>query len=85
MNNNIREFTVEIDPAVAEELPYEAPLWIIIVSVLSGVVMLGVIVILLWKCGFFKRANTRELYEAKAQKAEMKTQPSENDRLTEED
>jgi len=37
------------------------------------------------QCGFFKRANTRELYEAKAQKAEMKTQPSENDRLTEED
>uniref|UniRef100_A0A673NND2 Integrin, alpha 3a n=1 Tax=Sinocyclocheilus rhinocerous TaxID=307959 RepID=A0A673NND2_9TELE len=78
-------FTVAIDPAEAEELQYEVPLWIIIVSVLAGVILLGLIVILLWKCGFFKRANTRELYEAKAQKAEMKTQPSENDRLTEED
>ncbi|KAK9977874.1 hypothetical protein ABG768_019661 [Culter alburnus] len=85
MNNNTREFRVFIDPAMSEELPYKAPLWIIIVSVLAGVILLGLIVILLWKCGFFKRANTRELYEAKAQKAEMKTQPSENDRLTEED
>nr|XP_055049279.1 integrin alpha-3 isoform X2 [Misgurnus anguillicaudatus]XP_055049282.1 integrin alpha-3 isoform X2 [Misgurnus anguillicaudatus] len=85
MINDTREFTVAIDPAVTEDLPYEAPLWIIIVSVLAGVLLLGLIVILLWKCGFFKRANTRELYEAKAQKAEMKTQPSENDRLTEDD
>ncbi|TRY90738.1 hypothetical protein DNTS_004507 [Danionella cerebrum] len=85
MSNYTREFRVDIDPAVDEELPYEAPLWIIIVSVLAGVVLLGLIVILLWKCGFFKRANTRELYEAKALKAEMKTQPSENDCLTEED
>ncbi|XP_043091202.1 integrin alpha-3 [Puntigrus tetrazona] len=85
MSNYTREFTVAIDPAEAEELQYEVPLWIIIVSALAGVILLGLIVILLWKCGFFKRANTRELYEAKAQKAEMKTQPSENDRLTEED
>ncbi|XP_059413088.1 integrin alpha-3-like isoform X2 [Carassius carassius] len=85
MSNNTREFTVGIDPAEGEELRYEVPLWIIIVSALAGVILLGLIVILLWKCGFFKRANTRELYEAKAQKAEMKTQPSENDRLTEED
>ncbi|KAG1968229.1 integrin alpha-3 [Pimephales promelas] len=85
MSHYTREFTVDIDPAGSEELPYEMPLWIIIVSVLAGVILLGLIVIFLWKCGFFKRANTRELYEAKAQKAEMKTQPSENDRLTEED
>ncbi|XP_016343161.1 integrin alpha-3-like [Sinocyclocheilus anshuiensis] len=85
MSNYTREFTVAIDPAEAEELQYEVPLWIIIVSALAGVILLGLIVILLWKCGFFKRANTRELYEAKALKAEMKTQPSENDRLSEED
>ncbi|KAK7167892.1 hypothetical protein R3I94_002072 [Phoxinus phoxinus] len=85
MRNYTREFTVDVDPAGSEELPYEMPLWIIIVSALAGVILLSLIVFCLWKCGFFKRANTRELYEAKAQKAEMKTQPSENDRLTEED
>ena len=36
------------------------------------------------QCGFFKRASTRKLYEAKAQKAQMKTQPSEVERLNEE-
>lgn len=36
------------------------------------------------QCGFFRRASTRELYQAKTQKAQMKSQPSENDRLTEE-
>lgn len=34
------------------------------------------------QCGFFKRARTRALYEAKRQKAEMKSQPSETERLT---
>ncbi|XP_057202203.1 integrin alpha-3 isoform X2 [Triplophysa rosa] len=56
MINDTREFTVVIDPALAEELAYEAPMWIIIVSVLAGVMLLGLIVILLWKSGFFKRA-----------------------------
>ncbi|XP_051994348.1 integrin alpha-3-like [Xyrauchen texanus] len=85
MINDACEFSVFIESAGTEKGPYEAPLWIIIVSVLAGVILLGLIVILMWKFGFFKRANTRELYEAKAQKAEMKTQPSENDRLTEDD
>lgn len=35
------------------------------------------------QCGFFKRASRREMYEAKAQKAEIKIQPSETERLTE--
>lgn len=39
--------------------------------------------LLLSQCGFFQRANRREMYEAKAQKAEMKIQPSETERLTE--
>ncbi|XP_069760768.1 integrin alpha-3b isoform X2 [Narcine bancroftii] len=36
-------------------------------------------------CGFFKRANTRAMYEAKEQKAEIKIQPSETERLTDND
>jgi len=34
------------------------------------------------QCGFFRRANTRAMYEAKGQKAEMRIQPSETERLT---
>ena len=34
------------------------------------------------QCGFFRRASTRAMYEAKGQKAEMRIQPSETERLT---
>ncbi|XP_017308211.1 integrin alpha-3 [Ictalurus punctatus] len=78
-------FTVEVAPVIQDEVEYKVLLWIIIVSALSGVLLLALIVVLLWKCGFFRRANTREIYEAKSQKAEMRTQPSEKDRLTEEE
>uniref|UniRef100_UPI003AAD0A3A integrin alpha-3-like n=1 Tax=Centroberyx gerrardi TaxID=166262 RepID=UPI003AAD0A3A len=60
------------------------PLWIIVVSVLAGVFRLAAICLLLWKCGFFRRAGTREMYEAKTQTAMKKSQPSEAERLTEE-
>uniref|UniRef100_A0A3Q3GUM2 Integrin alpha third immunoglobulin-like domain-containing protein n=1 Tax=Labrus bergylta TaxID=56723 RepID=A0A3Q3GUM2_9LABR len=36
------------------------------------------------QCGFFKRASTRELYQPKTQKAHMKSQPSEHERLDQE-
>lgn len=83
MEQQTQMFSLDIDPDLEEEVPSEAPIWIIVVSVLAGVLLLTLIILLLWKCGFFKRASTRELYEAKAQKAEMKSQPSEKDRLTE--
>ncbi|XP_010892798.2 integrin alpha-3b [Esox lucius] len=83
MERETREFRIDIDPVLGVEQPYEVPLWIIIVAVLAGILLLGVISIILWKCGFFRRANRREMYEAKGQKAEMKTQPSETERLTE--
>ncbi|XP_049916529.1 integrin alpha-3b [Epinephelus moara] len=76
-------FTVEIEPVEREEAPYELPLWIIISAAVAGILLLGIIILILWKCGFFQRANRREMYEAKAQKAEMKIQPSETERLTE--
>uniref|UniRef100_A0AAY4DSK6 Integrin alpha-2 domain-containing protein n=1 Tax=Denticeps clupeoides TaxID=299321 RepID=A0AAY4DSK6_9TELE len=77
-----QEFTVKIDPDLPAKAPYKAPVWIMIVSVLAGFLLLTFIVLLLWKCGFFRRASTRKLYEAKGLKAQMRTQPSENDRLT---
>uniref|UniRef100_A0A673G1V5 Integrin alpha-3-like n=1 Tax=Sinocyclocheilus rhinocerous TaxID=307959 RepID=A0A673G1V5_9TELE len=84
MANKTREFLVNIDPVLGEETPYEVPLWIIIVSAVAGILLLGIISLILWKCGFFRRASRREMYEAKSQKAEIKIQPSETERLTEE-
>uniref|UniRef100_A0A7N8XW53 Integrin, alpha 3b n=1 Tax=Mastacembelus armatus TaxID=205130 RepID=A0A7N8XW53_9TELE len=76
-------FTVEIEPVLRVETPSELPLWIIISAVVAGILLLGIIIIILWKCGFFQRASRREMYEAKAQKAEMKSQPSETKRMIE--
>nr|WGH49348.1 integrin a6-1 [Cyprinus carpio] len=33
------------------------PWWIILVAVLAGILMLALLVLLLWKCGFFKRSR----------------------------
>ncbi|XP_067869403.1 integrin alpha-3b [Heterodontus francisci] len=74
-----------IESQVDDEPPYEISEWIIAVAVLAGIILLSLIILLLWKCGFFKRANTRAMYEAKDQKAEIKIQPSETKRLTDGD
>ncbi|XP_038635036.1 integrin alpha-3-like [Scyliorhinus canicula] len=76
---------LNIESQIDDEPPYEISEWIIIVAVLAGVILLSLIILLLWKCGFFKRANTRAMYEAKEQKAEIKIQPSETKRLTDGD
>lgn len=83
MDSQRAEFRVQIDPVEDVETQTELPLWIIISAAVAGIVLLGIIILILWKCGFFQRASRREMYEAKAQKAEMKIQPSETERLTE--
>nr|XP_055032649.1 integrin alpha-3b isoform X1 [Misgurnus anguillicaudatus] len=55
MDSQTREFLVNIDPVLGEETPYEVPLWIFIVAAVAGIVLLGIISFILWKCGFFKR------------------------------
>uniref|UniRef100_UPI0037E8BF5E integrin alpha-3-like isoform X2 n=1 Tax=Semicossyphus pulcher TaxID=241346 RepID=UPI0037E8BF5E len=84
MDSHSTEIEVNIYPDMGQQVDSGAPLWIIVVSVLAGVLLLALISLLLWKCGFFKRASTRELYEAKTQKAHMKSQPSDHERLDEE-
>ncbi|XP_040912374.1 integrin alpha-6 isoform X2 [Toxotes jaculatrix] len=57
------------------------PWWIILVAVLAGILILGLLVFLLWKCGFFKRA-TKDQYDAAYHKAEIHVQASDKDKLS---
>uniref|UniRef100_A0A8C6NFB9 Uncharacterized protein n=1 Tax=Melopsittacus undulatus TaxID=13146 RepID=A0A8C6NFB9_MELUD len=82
MRNHTVRFSVDVDSELMEEQPAEIALWLVLVAVAAGLLLLGLIILLLWKCGFFRRANTRAMYEAKGQKAEMRIQPSETERLT---
>ncbi|KAK3559941.1 hypothetical protein QTP86_029543, partial [Hemibagrus guttatus] len=56
MKSEHREFVVNIDPVPGEETPYNVPLWIYIIAGIAGILLLGIISLILWKCGFFNRA-----------------------------
>ncbi|KAM6904768.1 integrin alpha-3-like [Xenentodon cancila] len=73
------EVEIHIYPESGLQVGSGAPLWIIVVSILAGVLLLALICLMLWKCGFFRRASTRERYQAKTQKAHVKSQPSESE------
>lgn len=53
---------------IAEE-EKEIPLWVIIVASLCGLLLLIIIVLVLWKIGFFKRKRPGDLHQAEKQKA----------------
>ncbi|XP_048882034.1 integrin alpha-6 isoform X2 [Brienomyrus brachyistius] len=57
------------------------PWWIMLVAILAGILMLALLVFILWKCGFFKRAKKDE-HDAACHKAEIHVQPSDKERLT---
>ncbi|XP_073329932.1 integrin alpha-6 isoform X1 [Pagrus major] len=71
--------TVSPESAVAQHTG--VPWWIILVAVLAGILILALLVFLLWKCGFFKRA-TKDEYDAAYHKAEIHVQPSDKDKLS---
>ncbi|TKC33275.1 hypothetical protein EI555_012250, partial [Monodon monoceros] len=50
-------FSVDIDSELVEELPAEIELWLVLVAVSAGLLLLGLIILLLWKCDFFKRTR----------------------------
>uniref|UniRef100_A0A6J0SV55 Integrin alpha-7 isoform X1 n=1 Tax=Pogona vitticeps TaxID=103695 RepID=A0A6J0SV55_9SAUR len=50
--------TVYLDPIVA--MSRGVPWWIILIAVLAGILVLGLLVSILWKLGFFKRARYTE-------------------------
>ncbi|KAM7407449.1 hypothetical protein PAMA_003259 [Pampus argenteus] len=51
------DVTLRVSPENAVAQYGGVPWWIILVAVLAGVLILGLLVFLLWKCGFFKRAK----------------------------
>ncbi|KAF6734965.1 Integrin alpha-3 [Oryzias melastigma] len=84
MESQSTEVVVHIYPEFGLNLDSGLLVRIILVSVLAGALLLALICLLLRKCGFFKRASTRELYQAKMLKAHVKSQPSESEQLSEE-
>ncbi|XP_028291251.1 integrin alpha-6 isoform X2 [Gouania willdenowi] len=73
--------TVAVSPDSAVAQLGGVPWWIILVAVLAGILILALLVFLLWKCGFFKRA-TKDQYDAAYHKAEIHVQPSDKDKLS---
>ncbi|KAM8813740.1 integrin alpha-3 isoform 2-T2 [Rhynchonycteris naso] len=55
MENKTMPFSVDIDSELEEELPADIELWLVLVAVGAGLLLLGLIILLLWKCDFFKR------------------------------
>ena len=59
--------TVAYSDIVEEEK--EIPLWVIIVASLCGLLLLIIIVLVLWRIGFFKRKRPGDLHQAEKKKA----------------
>uniref|UniRef100_G3SQP4 Integrin subunit alpha 3 n=1 Tax=Loxodonta africana TaxID=9785 RepID=G3SQP4_LOXAF len=57
MENKTIWFSVDIDSDLVEELPAEIELWLVLVAVGAGLLLLGLIILLLWKCDFFQRTR----------------------------
>ncbi|XP_061589692.1 integrin alpha-1 [Cololabis saira] len=52
-NDNTRDVTIQ----VSKETVSGIPIWIIIVSILLGLLILALVIFILWKLGFFKRKS----------------------------
>uniref|UniRef100_A0A8C7MJR4 Integrin subunit alpha 6 n=1 Tax=Oncorhynchus kisutch TaxID=8019 RepID=A0A8C7MJR4_ONCKI len=79
VRNNMSVVRVTVFPEKAVAQFGGVPWWIILVAVLAGILMLALLVFLLWKCGFFKRAPQ---YDAAYHKAQIHVQPSDKEELT---
>ncbi|NWS20864.1 ITA3 protein, partial [Pachyramphus minor] len=49
MRNHTVRFSVDVDSELQEEQPAEIALWLVLVSVAAGLLLLGIIILLLWK------------------------------------
>ncbi|NWS76361.1 ITA3 protein, partial [Crotophaga sulcirostris] len=57
MRNHTVRFSVDVDSELTEEQPAEIALWLVLVAVAAGLLLLGLIILLLWKCDFFHRTR----------------------------
>ncbi|NXW25992.1 ITA3 protein, partial [Circaetus pectoralis] len=57
MKNHTVRFSVDVDSELTEEQPAEIALWLVLVAVAAGLLLLGLIILLLWKCDFFQRTR----------------------------
>ncbi|KAG5270292.1 hypothetical protein AALO_G00191010 [Alosa alosa] len=51
---------------IRKEEDYRIPIWIIIGSTLGGLLLLALLILALWKLGFFQRQKRREEAEQEA-------------------
>ncbi|CAM9802443.1 unnamed protein product [Bubo scandiacus] len=72
-------FSVDVDSELTEEQPAEIALWLVLVAVAAGLLLLGLIILLLWKCDFFQRTRYYRImpkYHAVRIRQEQRHQPS---------
>ncbi|KAM5335698.1 integrin alpha-7 isoform 4-T4 [Glossophaga mutica] len=65
---------VYLDPVavVAEGVPW----WVILLAVLAGLLVLALLVLLMWKCGFFRRSSQNSSFPTNYHRAHLAVQPS---------
>ncbi|XP_072237971.1 integrin alpha-7 isoform X2 [Leuresthes tenuis] len=60
----LREAAAQIPVMIYPELgladQYRIPWWIILIAILAGILLLTLLVCILWKCGFFRRAHYKD-------------------------
>jgi hypothetical protein len=65
LDNDISKAMTVAYPGKDVQEPEGIPIWVIIVGVLVGVLILVCLIILLWKCGFFRRQKHDEMVQHK--------------------
>lgn len=61
LNDNVK--TREVKIQVTKDIRSGIPLWIIILSILIGLLILALVIFALWKAGFFKRKSVEDMKE----------------------
>ncbi|XP_074782983.1 integrin alpha-3 isoform X2 [Athene noctua] len=78
MRNHTVRFSVDVDSELTEEQPAEIALWLVLVAVAAGLLLLGLIILLLWKFDFFQRTRYYRImpkYHAVRIRQEQRYQP----------